>query len=76
MPASYDPTTELLTTNELANTLKISRAGVYRLIAKREIRFYKVMGSLRFNKNDVLSYLEKNRVELVGLKQYDSKKNQ
>jgi len=74
MPTN-NPTIELLTPDELARMLKISKPGVYRLIAKRKIRFYKVMGSLRFNKNDILSYLDQNRVDLVGLKQYDSKKD-
>lgn len=75
MPNSYNPTNELLTTDELADMLKISKTGVYRLIARRQIPFYKVMGSIRFNKNDVLSYLQQNRVELIGLEQYGSKKN-
>ena len=68
MPTGHNPTIELLTPDELADMLKISKPGVYRLIAQRQIRFYKVRGSIRFDKNDVVSYLEQNRVELIGLK--------
>ncbi|NIT13904.1 MAG: helix-turn-helix domain-containing protein [Candidatus Dadabacteria bacterium] len=75
MPVSDNPTSELLTPDELADMLKISKAGVYRLITKRKIPFYKVMGSLRFEKRDIISYLQQNRVELIGLEQYGSKKN-
>jgi len=75
MPTSYNPTIELLTPDELTSVLKISKTGVYRLIAQRKIRFYKVGGSIRFDKNDVASYLQQNRVELIGLKQYGSKKD-
>ena len=75
MSTSQNPTIELLTPDELAGMLKISKPGVYRLIAKRKIRFYKVMGSIRFDKNDVLVFLQQNRIELVGSKQYDSKKD-
>jgi len=72
---SPNPTTEILTPNELAASLKISKAGVYRVIEKGRIRFYKVTGSLRFDKEDVMSFLQQNRIEPVGLKQYGNKKN-
>lgn len=75
MPTGSYPTTELLTPDELAGMLKISKAGVYRLIGKRQIHFYKIMGSLRFDRNDVLSFLRQNRIEPVGLKHYGGKKN-
>ena len=68
-------TIELLTPDELAHMLKISKAGVYRLIERRLIRFTKVMGSIRFEKNDVLSYLQNNRVESVSIHIYGSKKS-
>ena len=75
MPTNSNPTTELLTPDELAQMLKISKAGVYRLINKRAIRFHKVMGSIRFEKGDVLSFLENNRVEVIGLHRYGNTKN-
>jgi len=57
--------TELLTPDELAKFLSISRATVYRLVEKRLIPFYKIRGSLRFEKSDILDYLKKSRVESV-----------
>ncbi|MBU6414666.1 helix-turn-helix domain-containing protein [Patescibacteria group bacterium] len=68
MSADSNPIIELLTRDDLAQWLKISRAGVYRLIEKRVIPFIKVGGLLRFDKKDVLAYLQKNRVEAVGNK--------
>jgi len=65
----------MLTPAEVAALLKISKVGVYRLVEKRCIRFYKVMGSLRFNREDVLSFLQENRFEPFGATQYGSKKN-
>ena len=58
---------QMLTPDELADFLKVSKAGVYRLIKKRKITFHKVGRSLRFDRNDVMSYLQKNRVESIGL---------
>lgn len=80
MPISPNPkieliTPELLTPGELAGMLRISKAGVYRLIEKRQIHFYKIMGSLRFDKNDVLLYLEQSGIEPIGLKHYGGQKN-
>ena len=75
MPTISNPTTELLTPDELAQMLKISKAGVYRLIDKRIIRFHKVMGSIRFEKSDVLSFLENNRFEVIGSHTYGNTKN-
>jgi excisionase family DNA binding protein len=65
----------MLTPSELAGLLKISKAGVYRLIEQRRIPFVKVMRSLRFDKEDVLAFLQDNRIESVGPQQYGSKKN-
>jgi len=55
----------LLTPDDLARFLSISKTGVYRLVEKRRIPFFRVGGSLRFEKKDVLSYLQGNRIESV-----------
>jgi excisionase family DNA binding protein len=55
----------LLTPDDLAQFLSISKTGVYRLVDKRRIPFFRIGGSLRFEKKDVLSYLQGNRVESV-----------
>jgi len=56
---------EILTPNDLADFLRVSRTTVYRLVESRDIKFYKVGGSLRFNKADVELYLDKNCVESI-----------
>jgi len=66
MPIDSNSTTELLTVNDVANMLHISESGVRRLIDKRSLTFFKVMGSVRFEKRDVLSYLQNNRIEAIG----------
>jgi excisionase family DNA binding protein len=55
----------MLTPDELAQFLRISKTGVYRLVEKRVIPFYRVSGSLRFSKSDVVSFLSGNRIESV-----------
>ena len=75
MPINSNSTIELLNPDEVARLLKISKAGVYRLIDKRLIRFYKVMGSIRFDRNDVVSFLQNNRIEVIGSHKYVSAKN-
>ena len=57
---------ELLKPDELAKLLKIPlKPGVYDLVSQRKIPFIKVGGRLRFNKKDVLEYLNQNRVEVI-----------
>lgn len=56
---------ELLTVTEVAKLLKISVLTVRRLQQRRLIHFVKVGGSVRFVKSDIVSYLEKNRIEPI-----------
>ncbi|MGV7222170.1 MAG: helix-turn-helix domain-containing protein [Nitrospinales bacterium] len=63
---SSNPTVKLLTISEVAQLLNISKPGARRLVDKRLIPFFKVMGSIRFDKKDVLSYLENNRIEPIS----------
>ena len=55
----------MITPRELAVSLHISRTSVYRLIDQRKIPFYKIKGSIRFKQDDVMSYLENNRIEPI-----------
>jgi excisionase family DNA binding protein len=59
------PTIELLTIAEVAKLLRISASGVRRLQQRRLIPFVKIGGSVRFTKDDILSYLLKRRVEAI-----------
>ena len=65
-PNDSSPTIELLTITEVAELLKISVTSVRRLQQGRHIPFLKVGGSVRFSKSDLVSYLEKMRVEAIG----------
>ena len=56
---------EFITPNELIKLLRISKPTLYRLTDSRAIPFYKIKGAIRFEKKDVLDYLEKNRIESV-----------
>jgi excisionase family DNA binding protein len=65
MSTDSDQIMELLTVAEVAEMLKISASSVRRLQQQRCIPFLKVGGSVRFAKSDLMSYLEKMRVEPV-----------
>ncbi len=60
------PTMELLTLRETAGFLRISASGVRRLQQGRHLPFFKVGGSIRFAKSDLLSYLARQRVGPIG----------
>lgn len=51
----------------LAGILSVSKPTVYRLIEKRQIPFYKIGGSLRFKVEDVMAFLENNRIEPLNI---------
>jgi excisionase family DNA binding protein len=54
----------LVTVNELAETLNLSRRGVYRLVECRRIPYVRlggpIRGALRFDLGDVLDHLKQN----------------
>lgn len=56
----------LLTIAEVAEFLKISESTVRRLQQQRFIPFFKVGGTVRFAKDDLMLYLKKKRVEAIG----------
>jgi excisionase family DNA binding protein len=62
---SLDPM-ELLTIKEVAQMLRISIPGVRRLQTARHIPFFKIGGSVRFSKSDIVAYLERSRIEAIG----------
>ena len=57
---------ELLTIAGVAEFLKVSKSTARRLQQQRLIPFFKVGGSVRFSKSDLVSFLEKQRVETIG----------
>lgn len=62
---SGDPSSPLLTICEVARFLKVSLTSVRRLQQQRHIPFLKVGGCVRFLKEDVISYLKKQRMEVI-----------
>ena len=52
-----------LSLKELALYLNIAERTARRLVDKRKIAFYKIGGCLRFKREDILSYLENNRID-------------
>lgn len=65
MSADLNPAIELLSVDEVAQLLTISISGVRRLQQRRQLPFVKVGGSIRFLRSDILSYVEKRRVDTV-----------
>jgi excisionase family DNA binding protein len=51
----------LLSVNDLAQQLKVSRAAIYRMIRRGELRPYRVGERLRFSAADVDELLERSR---------------
>jgi excisionase family DNA binding protein len=66
MPIDCDPSIDLLTIREAANLLRLSVSGVRRLRRQRRIPFIKLGGSIRFDRRDLVSLLNKNRVKTIG----------
>jgi excisionase family DNA binding protein len=62
--ASLPP--NLLTPDDVAEVLRVSKTSVYRLVERREIRFYRVCGLLRFDSGDVERFLRAGSVEPMG----------
>jgi excisionase family DNA binding protein len=56
-----EPRTPLLTVNDLARLLGISRDSVYRMIRSGELVPYRVGERFRFRPEDVETYLERQR---------------
>jgi excisionase family DNA binding protein len=56
---------KLITPEELAEILNMSKASVHRLVSKRVLPFYKIGGSLRFKVSDIESYLKDAKFEPI-----------
>jgi excisionase family DNA binding protein len=55
----------LLTPDEVAEILRVSKTTIYRIVERRVLRFYRISGSLRFALADVEEYLRQGCVEPV-----------
>lgn len=54
---------QILTLKETMDYLKISRSAIYRLINSKQLPAYKFGGSLRFDKVEILAFIEKSRLK-------------
>jgi excisionase family DNA binding protein len=63
MTTNFKPILKLYTVDELTSLLSVSKPTVYRLIETRQMPSYKIKGCVRVSHNDVINYLEKNRLE-------------
>jgi excisionase family DNA binding protein len=66
MPIECTAAIDLLNISEAAEALKISVSGMRRLQHRRRIPFIKVGGSIRFVRQDLVSFVDRNRVEAIG----------
>lgn len=65
----HDPHTSsvLLTIDEVAAVLRVSKTSVYRLVERRLLPFCRVGRSLRFTREDIETYLRARRVESIAV---------
>lgn len=52
---AQEPEDEVLTVSEAAEYLKMTRQGLYQLVMKKKIPFFKIGGAVRFHKSDLVS---------------------
>jgi len=52
---------DLLSLQEVAELLRVSKISIYRMVARQVLAVYRIGRRMRFRKEDVLRYLERNR---------------
>lgn len=53
---------DLLTVSEIADLLRLSRVSIYRMIDSKKLPCYKLSGSLRFDRSDILEFIKNNKI--------------
>jgi excisionase family DNA binding protein len=61
MPINSQSYVALLTVEETAELLRVSQRGVRRMLDKKLVPAIRVMGSIRIDVKDILSYVEKQK---------------
>jgi excisionase family DNA binding protein len=64
--AAPQPVRRLLTPDEVADLLRVSKTSVYRLVERRALPFFRVSGLLRFDQEDIEAFLGAGRVAPMG----------
>jgi len=65
MVASTKQSKNLLDVKDLCEMFGVSDSTLQRMRDDRQIPFYKIRGRIKFRKEDVEEYLNKNRVEVI-----------
>lgn len=55
---------DLLSVDDIAERLAMSRAAIYRLVARHSLPVYRLPGGMRFKVSDVDAFLESHRTEV------------
>jgi len=71
--AALDHVPELMTLDEVARFLRFAKSTIYRLIDSRRLKCFKVAGSYRFNKTDVLGFVQEGCREPLAKNEYEHK---
>ena len=74
MSVSFDPIIKMLDKKDLMRLFKVSKSTIERIVRSRQIPFYKIGGTIRFNQDEIVSFMQRNRVETIGTKNYGSSK--
>lgn len=59
---------EILTVVEVAQLLKVAEKTVYTMAQQRELPAFKVRGQWRFKRDDIDTWIERQKVEAQGAK--------
>ena len=74
MSVSFDPIIKMLDKKDLMRLFKVSKSTIERMVRSRQIPFYKIGGTIRFNQDEVVSFMQRNRVETIDVENYGSSK--
>ncbi len=74
MSVSFDPIIKMLDKKDLMRLFKVSKSTIERMVRSRQIPFYKIGGTIRFNQDEIVSFMQRNRVETIDVKNYGSSK--
>lgn len=55
---------DLLSVDDVAELLLVSRAAIYRFVSRRQLSCYRLPGGMRFKVSDVNAFLESHRTEV------------
>jgi len=56
---------KMMTPDEVADILSVAKITIYRLMSKRQIKFSKIGGRIRFKSEDIERYIEDSSTETM-----------